>query len=132
MKKGLLLSVASALFIVLVACSFSGDKLSRKETNALIGTWECLDEDYQGDIVYISNNDEGLTFQYGDGEGTATGFVSKTKEDGEMTFKFENKKEELRYGVTLQSDGNIIVWFGTTNPEMEGMSKPMEYKLVKK
>lgn len=94
MKKGALGTVIVVLIIFFVGCSYFSNQLSEKETNALIGTWDCLDENSAGSLVYITKNDNGLTFRYDGEEGTSTKFDSKSEEDGEIDFIFENKKKK--------------------------------------
>lgn len=106
MKKGALGTVIVVLIIFFVGCSYFSNQLSEKETNALIGTWDCLDENSAGSLVYITKNDNGLTFRY----------------DG----------EEGAYILILQSNENIILYSSITTPEIYGVSQPMEYKRVKK
>lgn len=36
----------------------------------------------------------------------------------------------MTYMIDLKTNGNIILNRGTTNPEMTGLSKPMEYKRI--
>jgi hypothetical protein len=104
--------------------------LSKRAYDALIGTWECVDPDWSGEKVYISRNDKGLGIKYDDRENTKTKFVSKSDESEDVYYRFENKKEKLGYNIVLLKNGNIILNFGTTNPELTGLSKPMEYKRV--
>ncbi|ALS00327.1 hypothetical protein ATZ33_02720 [Enterococcus silesiacus] len=105
--------------------------ISQKEYTALVGLWECLDEAGKGDEVSIKQNDDGLTIQYAGEEETATKFIEKKSEKNSIYFRFENKNNEMAYMIDLKADGMIILNRGTTNAEMTGESKPMEYKKIK-
>lgn len=105
-------------------------ELSKDEYDSFVGTWECIDPDWTGDKVYISRVDNGLSIQYDGGDKTNTELTSKSKEDDYTYYRFENKKDEMAYMIDLKTDGNIILNRGTTNPEMTGLSKPMEYQRI--
>lgn len=105
-------------------------ELSKDECDSFVGTWECIDPDWTGDKVYISKTDKGLSIQYDGEEKTNIELTSKSKEDDYTYYRFENKKDEMAYMIDLKTDGNIILNRGTTNPEMTGLSKPMEYKRI--
>lgn len=104
--------------------------ISKKEYVSIVGTWECLDEAGKGDEVSIKQNDKGLTIQYYGEDATETEFTERLEEKDSTYFRFENKEAEVAYMIDLTADGNIILNRGTTNPEMTGLSKPMEYKKI--
>lgn len=108
------------------------EKLSEKEYASLIGTWECLDEMEKGDKVDISKNDRGVTIKYEGSDADPTEFVSKGKSELGVFYHFENKANELGYSIQLLQNKNIILNFGTRNPEMTGETKPMEYQRIDK
>ncbi|WP_348920253.1 hypothetical protein [Enterococcus rotai] len=105
--------------------------ISQKEYASLVGLWECLDEAGKGDEVTIKQNDVGMTIQYAGEDESVTEFTERKVEKNSIYFRFENKKDEMAYMIDLRTDGTIILNRGTTNTEMIGLSKPMEYKKVK-
>lgn len=150
MRKIFMSGLVLASIVLLVGCSSNDKKtvssnsstnsstqnsedklvLTEKEYDSLIGTWECIDPDWDGDKVDITKMDKGLSIQYDGEKKTNTELTSKSKEDDYIYYRFENKKEEMAYMIDLKTDGNIILNRGTTNPEMTGLSKPMEYKKI--
>lgn len=104
--------------------------LTKEEYDSFVGTWECIDPDWTGDKVYISKTDNGLSIQYDSGDKTNTELSSRPREAEDVYYRFENKKDEMAYIIDLKTNGNIILNRGTTNPEMTGLSKPMEYKRI--
>lgn len=104
------------------------ENISEKDYASLGGTWECLDEAEMGDAVFIERNVSGLTIQYGDEAAVETEFVAKESMKESIYFHFENRVDQVAYRIELKSNGNIVLNRGTTNPEMEGLSKPMEYE----
>ncbi|MBL1227152.1 hypothetical protein [Enterococcus sp. BWR-S5] len=146
MRKIFLSAVFLVVVITLAACSSSSKgttvsntettsssakaSISEKEYASLIGTWECLDEADKGEKVHITKNDNRLTIAYADSDSYETEFVSKSEEAETIYYRFENKEAELGYNIDLMKNGNITLNFGTTNPEMTGLSKPMEYRRI--
>lgn len=146
MRKIFLSAVFLMVVITLTACSSSSKKItanntettsssdktsiSEKEYASLVGVWECLDGVEKGEKVYITKNDKGVTIEYADSDSYETEFISKSEEAETIYYRFENKEAELGYNIDLMKDGNITLNFGTTNPEMTGLSKPMEYKRI--
>ena len=105
-------------------------ELTKEEYDSFIGTWECIDPDWTGDEVYISKTNNGLSIRYDGEEETDAEPSSKSKEEDDIYYSFVNKTEEMAYTIVLKPSGNIILNRGTTNPEMTGLSKPMEYKRI--
>lgn len=105
-------------------------ELTKKEYDSFVGAWECIDPDWTGEKVYILKTDSGLSIQYDGEERTNTELSSRSREGEDIYYSFENKKEEMAYMIDLKISGNIILNRGTTNPELVGLSKPMEYKRV--
>ena len=139
MKK--LLVVTCLLLVISMVSTSCGRNIKNQETvnseekqlsstdyKQLVGNWLCVEEENPKQEVSVEKNRNGLIIQYDNGEKVSTEYVSKTEELNSTHYRFENKKAELGYFFTVKENGHIILNRGTTNPKVEGISKPTEYK----